>query len=94
MAPGAVAMAFWGFSDAFIQGFSYWLMGVGYKEGTEKARAVGYFKLVQSFGWCAGFAISPVDRVGPIVQLFLTVGCCIGGVGLSLLELPGSDAEA
>jgi hypothetical protein len=87
------AMALWGLSDAMAQTYAYWLLGALYSEGQEKARAVGFYKLTQSLGWALGFALMPVDRVSPHIQLYLTAGSFILGALLSLLQLPPVPTE-
>ena len=46
----SLAFACWGFADAQIQVFSYWLMADFFTSGNDHSRAVGYYKCVQSFG--------------------------------------------
>ena len=46
----SLAFACWGFADAQIQVFCYWLMGGLYKSGRDHSRGVGFYKLVQSLG--------------------------------------------
>lgn len=87
---GALAMAAWGFSDSQIQAISYWHLGVTYRSGADQARGVGFFKFVQSAGWCAGFALSPTDRLPAFWQLTLTVVCYV--LGLVFIEMPGGSA--
>uniref|UniRef100_A0A7S2WEB7 Major facilitator superfamily (MFS) profile domain-containing protein n=1 Tax=Rhizochromulina marina TaxID=1034831 RepID=A0A7S2WEB7_9STRA len=85
--PGALAMAFWGFSDSQIQALAYWQLGQEYSTGTDQSRAVGFYKMVQSAGWCLGFALSPTKRLAPILQLTATAACYI--VGVALVRFPG-----
>lgn len=80
---GGIGMAAWGFSDSQVQAYAYWLIGVTTKDGPEKARAVGFYKLVQSGGWCVGFALVPTERLRPIFQLLATVLVCVVGVVLT-----------
>ena len=86
---GALAMAFWGFSDSQIQAIAYWHIGVTYKSGADQARGVGFFKFVQSAGWSIGFVLSPTHRVSAIWQLALTAVCYV--IGLFLLQMPSAD---
>ena len=44
------AFACWGFADAQIQVFCYWLMGDSFTSGSDHSRAVGCYKCVQSLG--------------------------------------------
>ena len=83
---GGAAMFLWGFSDSQIQAQAYWQIGVFYTTGATQARAVGFYKLVQSLGWCVGFALSPSSRMPPILQLLATAACYV--LGLMCLELP------
>ena len=46
----SLAFACWGFADAQIQVFCYWLMGGFYTLGSDHSRAVGFYKMVQSLG--------------------------------------------
>jgi len=91
VAFGGLAMAAWGLSDSQIQALAYWQIGVFYQEGVQQSRAVGFYKLVQSAGWCAGFALSPTKRLSPILQLAATAACYV--VGLLVLELPPANLQ-
>ena len=42
----SIAFALWGFSDAMINTFLYWLIGHTCPDGNEKTRALGVFKLL------------------------------------------------
>ena len=88
VAMGGAAMAFWGFSDAQIQAYAYWLIRASYGDGAAQARAVGFFKLTQSAGWCVGFALSPAARMAPLAQLAATAAAGVVGSALALRELP------
>ena len=59
--------------------------------GADQARGGGFFKFVQSAGWCAGFGLSPTNRLPAFYQLVLTAACYI--LGLAFLEMP-KDATA
>ena len=78
--------------DSQVQAYSYWLMRQLFAEGAEQSRAVGFYKMIQSLGWCAGFALVPAERLPPLVQNLLTLSCAIVGVALALFRLP-SDAN-
>ncbi|GMH74315.1 hypothetical protein TrVE_jg11087 [Triparma verrucosa] len=84
----SIIFALWGFSDSQIQTYSYWLMGTLYDSGVEQARAVGFYKMIQSLGWAIGFALVPQDVMEPIVQMACTTACFLVGLGLALMELP------
>ena len=86
--PPTFAFLLWGFSDSQVQAYSYWLIRQLYEGGAEQARAVGFYKMVQSLGWTIGFQLMPAKTLAPIVQLFLTVGCWAGGTLLALFVMP------
>jgi len=83
-----ITYALWGFSDSQIQTYSYWLMGVLYNDGDDQARAVGFYKMIQSLGWMVGFKFAPVERMSAMLQLSGTVICFLFGLVFSLKELP------
>ena len=91
--PPTAAFALWGLSDSQVQAYAYWLMRQLFAEGPEQSRAVGFYKMVQSLGWCAGFALVPSARMPPIVQMALTFACALVGIALAFLRLP-SDRVA
>jgi hypothetical protein len=74
-----------------MQAYSYWIMGVVFLHGKTQARAVGFFKCVQSAGWSLGFVMVPQSRVPPIFQLLATIACYFIGVMLAMLGLPSAD---
>ena len=85
-------MLLWGFSDSMVQALAYWQMKVWFpRSGEEASRAVGFYKLVSSAGWCIGFAVSPPPRLAPIWQLALSSLCYLAG--LFVLEPPGTDKD-
>ena len=84
----SVVYALWGFSDSQIQTYAYWLMGTLYAEGATQARAVGFYKCVQSLGWTVGFALVPSARMEPMLQMAATAACFLVGTGLAVFELP------
>ena len=87
IAPSA-AFACWGFADAQIQVYSYWLIGGFYNTGHEHARAVGFYKLVQSLGTSIGYYLIPESRLGEMSQLLCSSFVFIVGTGLSFTQLP------
>lgn len=48
--PPSLAFACWGFADAQIQVYCYWLIGSFYSSGSDHSRAVGWYKCIQSLG--------------------------------------------
>jgi len=87
-----VTNALWGTSDAMIQSYAYWLITVSYTGGSELARATGFFKMVQSLGWTAGFLLVPEERFSAIGQLIMITVVCVAGTALALLELPKASS--
>ena len=51
-------------------------------------RAVGFYKMIQSFGWMVGFLLMPHKVMEPMLQLGGTVVCFLVGTVLCLRELP------
>lgn len=83
-------MALWGYADSHCKSYCYWILGALYTESSEdRARGIGYYKFVQSAGWCVGFALMPKSRCSYQWQLYLTAATYLVGVGAALLELPG-----
>ena len=82
-----LAYILWGFSDSQIQAFSYWLLRQLHDDGSEQARAIGFYKMLQSLGWCVGFAIMPTSRVPADLQMWLTVGSAAVGGALALVPI-------
>lgn len=83
VARGSFVMCMWGFSDAIVQAMCYWQLGITYTTAAEQARAVGFYKMVQSAGWTAGFALSPTHRLAPTWQCIATAACYVIGLGLA-----------
>ena len=93
LAPTA-AFAFWGFSDSQVQTYVYWLIGALYPRDAEaRCRLVGFYKLVQSIGWCVGFALLPRARCAFFTQLVLTAASFVVGTTLALRVLPGDEGD-
>ncbi len=61
------------------------MLGLLYRDGPEQARCSGFFRMSQSLGYVAGFALVP--SAAPIVQLGL-VAASLGAATLAFLELP------
>lgn len=89
----SLAFFLWGLSDSQAQAYAYWLLRRMHSSGTAQARAVGYYKLVQSLGWCVGFALVPAERCPPLVQLVATGTCGMLGALLALCALPPSATQ-
>merc|ERR1712061_912699 len=86
-------MFLWGFSDSQIQSYAMWDIGVVHAgDGATQARAVGFYKMVQSAGWSIGFALSPTTRLAPLAQWTLTALVGISGTGLALTAIPNRTA--
>jgi hypothetical protein len=86
--PPSFAFAFWGFADAQIQVYSYWLVGGFYESGHDHARAVGFYKLLQSFGTSVGYFLIPVSRLAEMSQLLVSSLVFVVGTALAFTQLP------
>jgi hypothetical protein len=86
-----VVMAAWGLPDALVQTYAYWLINALFSPNSTPV--VALYKLVQSAGWCAGYAILPQSRCPFLVQLLLTASACFFGTLLALLQLPSSGPD-
>ena len=86
--PPSMTFACWGFADAQIQVYSYWLIGGFYDTGYDHARAVGFYKLVQSLGTAIGYYLIPVSRLLEMSQLALSSFVFVAGTGLAFTQLP------
>eukprot|EP01135_Chromosphaera_perkinsii_P003716 Nk52_evm34s252 gene=Nk52_evmTU34s252 len=84
----------WGFSDSAVQAYCYWLLGNLYISGKMQARAVGFYKTVQSVGWSIGFVLQPVDRCPPMAQLLLVFGFFLISFPLGWLVAPRDETDA
>lgn len=88
LSPTIVFML-WGFSDSYIQAYAYWLIDQLYDDGgSERSRAIAYYKFVQSAGYCVGFALLPANRCPFQLQLILNVACAALGTFLAFFALP------
>mmetsp|Transcript_37984 Transcript_37984/g.80029 ORF Transcript_37984/g.80029 Transcript_37984/m.80029 type:complete len:520 (-) Transcript_37984:396-1955(-) len=84
----SLSFAFWGFADAQIQVYCYWLIGSFYSSGGDHSRAVGWYKCVQSLGTSIGFYFIPTSRLSEMSQLALSSAVFIVGTALSFSQLP------
>ena len=84
----SIAFALWGFADAQIQVYCYWLIGTFYKSGHDHSRAVGWYKCVQSLGTAIGFFLIPSERLNEVSQLSVSSLLFLVGTALSLTQLP------
>ena len=76
-----------------MQTYSYWLMKQLFgDDGSQLARAVGFYKMVQSLGWCVGFALTPTSRLPPLLQCVVTAASAAAGTALALRVLPAARA--
>lgn len=82
--PPTLAFACWGFADAQIQVFIYWLMGGMYSSGSDHSRAVGWYKCVQSLGTSIGFYLIPISRLSEMSQLTTSSIIFVLGTALSV----------
>lgn len=84
----SLAFACWGFADAQIQVYCYWLMGGFYSSGSDHARACGWYKCVQSLGTSIGFYLIPTTRMSEMSQLACSSFVFVIGTALSFSQLP------
>jgi len=79
----------WGFADAQIQVYCYWLMGkLFHSNAGNLSRAVACYKCLQSLGYSMGFYFIPPSRLSPMRQILLSSGVFLVGTLLSFLQLP------
>jgi len=72
----------WGLSDAMINAFCYWIIGQLYTDGSRRAQAIGFLKMLNSAGHVVGYAILPEHRVSATFQLwFNIVAYLVGAAG-------------
>lgn len=86
----STAFALWGFADAQIQVYCYWLIGSFYNSGHDHSRAVGWYKCVQSLGTAIGFFLIPTQRLNEVAQLSVSSLLFLVGTALSFTQLPST----
>ncbi|KAL7528307.1 hypothetical protein ACHAWF_002514 [Thalassiosira exigua] len=84
----SISFACWGFADAQIQVYCYWLVGQFYTSGDDHSRAVGWYKCAQSLGTSVGFYLIPSSRLRPMSQLVLSSSVFFVGTALAFCQLP------
>jgi len=84
----SLSFAAWGFADAQIQVYCYWIMGSLYQSGQEHSRAVGAYKCVQSAGTALGFYLIPPSRLSYMSQLACSSLVFVISSLLALVQLP------
>ena len=89
----SAAFALWGFADAQIQVYCYWLIGSFYKSGHDHSRAVGWYKCVQSLGTAIGFFLIPTQRLDEVTQLSVSSLLFLVGTALSFTQLPSKTVH-
>lgn len=89
----SLAFCCWGLSDAMINSFLYWLVGQLYVDGGQRAQAIGFFKMLNSFAHVVGYAILPTDRVSAVAQLWYNIVTYVVGVvgGYVVVSRLGTD---
>ena len=90
--PSAVFFLY-GLADSILQVYVMWLLGTFFK-GDRLARAVGYYKFVQSAGWSIGFALTPLERLAPLAQFYTTVASFVLSAVLLAGALPLTEDAA
>mmetsp|Transcript_6948 Transcript_6948/g.10536 ORF Transcript_6948/g.10536 Transcript_6948/m.10536 type:complete len:494 (-) Transcript_6948:545-2026(-) len=83
-----VAYACWGFTEAVVMTYIFWLIGVYYESQEDQSRAMAFYACIHSFGWAVGFWFIPASRMKPFTQLTWTIVIFFVGTFLCLLELP------
>eukprot|EP00054_Salpingoeca_dolichothecata_P019567 m.121776 g.121776 ORF g.121776 m.121776 type:complete len:455 (-) comp23299_c0_seq2:211-1575(-) len=91
-----VAYIGWGLSDAVLQNYVINVIGELYQHQAQ-TRAVAVFKMLQSAGWCVGFALA--SRASASNQFIATSVCAVAGVLLAFfvrppVKLPASMIES
>ena len=84
----SLAFACWGFADAQIQVYCYWLMSGIYTSGSDHSRIVGLYKCIQSLGTAIGFYLIPASRLSEMSQLMFSSLVFVVGAVLSFSQLP------
>jgi len=84
----SLAFACWGFADAQIQVYCYWLMSGFFTSGSHHSRIVGWYKCIQSLGTAIGFYLIPASRLSEMSQLVISSLVFVIGVILSFSQLP------
>ena len=84
----SLAFACWGFADAQIQVYCYWLMSGFFTSGSDHSRIVGWYKCIQSLGTAIGFYLIPASRLSEMSQLVISSLVFVIGVILSFSQLP------
>lgn len=75
-------MFVWGYCDALVQTWCYWVMKQLYTSTEDFARIAGIFKFAQSLGSAASFFLAYANPSN-LVQLWINVG-------LFVVSLPGA----
>jgi hypothetical protein len=83
-----LAFGCWGFADAQIQVYCYWLLNIIYRTGDDHSRAVGFYKCVQSLGVSIGFSLTPLTRLSALHQLWLSTAVYAVGTGVAFTQVP------
>lgn len=73
VAPGLVYLLF-GLCDAFVQCWSYWLLGHLDESSAALSRSAGFYKGLQSAGGAVSWSLSS-GKVRPSVQLYVRLAC-------------------
>ena len=84
----SLALACWGFADSQVQVYCYWLLGTLFETGDDHARAVGFYKCIQSLGVSIGFSLTPLTRLTALRQLALSSAVYVVGTLLAFGQLP------
>jgi MFS family permease len=86
--PPSLAFACWGFADAQIQVYCYWIIGTLFQSGEDHSRAVGFYKCAQSLGVAIGVYLTPLSRLSALRQWTLSTIAYVVGIALAFWQLP------
>ena len=84
----SIAFGCWGLADALIQVYAYWILGTIFHSSQDHAISVGFYKCLQSLGFCLGFWLIPLDRLPAFLHLALSSTVFLVGTGLAFWQLP------
>jgi MFS family permease len=83
----SLAFVSWGLADAQINLYIMWLLGHWYAD-SERSRAIGFYKCLQSLGYSLGFWCMPTSRMSALHQWILSSSLFVVGSVMSLRKLP------
>merc|ERR1712190_139696 len=72
-------MTVWGYCDALVQTWCYWVMAQLYTTPADLARIVGIFKFTQSIASATAFFLS-FANLTPLAQIVVNIGLFIASI--------------